>query len=323
MKKLGIITILFICLLFTYSTGHVVADNVLSVYGENDSRLIKPNGKTDRHYTHGGKLVYLAQPHWQWLEDFSNWDAAGTEQAVDTAVGFFIGQNIYTPDNPGHPSQRKSEDMYFAGWLYGGMFVQRATNDVLEHIELNVGVIGPSSKAEEVQDEIHEWLRSDKPEGWENQISDEPAADFTYVRQYRITDGPLKPTDKTDVIAEYGFTAGSVHRHVQAGLTFRYGFNLGNTFGPGRMNLPSGISIFRKKTDKSGYFFARFGARAVEYNRFLTGLSPEPLVGELQIGAVYTYKSFEIGYSQTFFTQEFKEQSGKDSLGTVSVSYLF
>nr|MBC8392958.1 DUF2219 family protein [Deltaproteobacteria bacterium] len=86
---------------------------------------------------------------------------------------------------------------------------------------------------------------------------------------------------------------------------------------------PSGISTFRKDTDKSGYFFARFGARAVEHNRFLTGLSPESLVGELQVGAVYTYKKLELGYSQTFFTQEFKEQSGNDSIGAVSISYHF
>ena len=323
MKKPGIITILFVCLLFTSSTGHVVADNALSVYGENDSRLIKPSGKTDRHYTHGGKIVYLTQPDWQWLGDFAEWDAAGPDQPADTAVGFFIGQNIYTPDNVAKPARRKAEDMQFAGWLYTGMFVQRATNDTLEHIELNVGIIGPSSKAEEIQDEIHEWLRSNKPEGWDDQISDELAVDVTYMRKQRLLDGWLKPTDKTDVIAEYGFTAGSVHRHAQAGLTFRYGFNLGHTFGPGRMNLPSGISTFRKDTDKSGYIFARFGARAVEHNRFLTGLSPEPFVGELQIGTVYTYKSLEIGYSQTFFTQEYKQQSANDSLGAVSVSYHF
>ena len=143
------------------------------------------------------------------------------------------------------------------------------------------------------------------------------------MRQQRLLDGWFTPTDKTDWLAEYGFTAGSVHRHAQAGLTFRYGFNLGNTFAPGRLEIPSGVSTFRKPAQKSGYLFARAAVRAVEYNRFLTGLSTEPLVGQFQLGAVYQYKKLEIGYSQTFFTQEFKQQSGTDSIGTVTVACRF
>ena len=319
----GVVSCCIFLMIFFFA-AEVVAEDVLSLYGENDSRLIKPNGKTDRHYTHGMKLIYLTQPDWKWLEDFSEWEMAGPDQTVDTAVGFFIGQNIYTPDNPHKPAMRKPKDMSFAGWLYAGLFAQRATDHQLDHVELNIGVIGPSSKANQVQDEIHEMIRSERPQGWETQINDELAADFTYMRQQRLLDGCFKPTDKTDVITEYGFTAGSVHRHAQAGLTFRYGFNLGNTFGPGRLELPSGISTLRKDTaKKSGYVFARAAVRAVEHNRFHTGLSTEPLVGQLQLGAVYQYKKLELGYSQTFFTQEFKQQSGNDSIGAVTVSCRF
>ena len=203
------------------------------------------------------------------------------------------------------------------------MFAQRATAHQLDHVELSIGVIGPSSQADNVQDSIHEFLHSDKPQGWDTQISDELAADVTFMRQQRLLDGWLKPTESTDVITEYGFTAGSVHRHVQAGMTFRYGFNLGSTFGPGRLEIPSGISTLRKTGQKSGYLFARAAVRAVEYNRFLTGLSTEPLVGQFQLGAVYTHKKLELGYSQTFFTQEFKQQSGTDSIGAVTVACRF
>ncbi len=314
---------LFICLLVVFLTGQVIAENALSFYLENDSRGIKPNGNTDRHYTNGTKLVYLTQPDWQWLQEFSKWNSAGLDQHVDTAVGFFIGQNIYTPDYPAEPAKRKRREMSFAGWLYTGLFAQRGTDHQLEHLEFNIGVIGPSSRADEVQDAFHRWIQSEKPVGWDSQINDEFAVDIMYMRKQRLLAGWFKPTERTDVIAEYGFTAGSVHRHAQASVTFRYGFNLGNTFGPGRKDLPSGISTFRKDTDQSGYLFARIGGRAVEHNRFLTGLTPEPLVGELQVGAVYTYKRLEIGYSQTFFTREYKQQSANDSFAAITVSYHF
>jgi hypothetical protein len=47
------------------------------------------------------------------------------------------------------------------------------------------------------------------------------------------------------------------------------------------------------------------------------------LVGEFQVGAVYQCNKLELGYSQTFFTREFGEQSGKDSIGAITITYRF
>jgi hypothetical protein len=298
------------------------ADESVSFYLENDSRFTKPNGNTDRHYTNGGKLVYVTQPEWAWLADFSRWHFGNEGEPVDTAAGFFLGQHIYTPDHADEPANRDPEDRVFAGWLYTGLFAERATADVLDHVEINAGVIGPSSLAEETQDGIHSLLDSDESIGWDEQLEDEFAMDAMFMRQQRVTGGCLKPTEHTDVIGEYGFTVGSVHRQAQAGLTFRYGYNLGKTFGPGRLSLPAGISRFRQPS-KSAYAFIRGAGKAVEYDRFLTGLSHEPFVGELQAGLVYQTGRFELGYSQTFLTREFDEQHGKDSYGELTVSCRF
>lgn len=320
MKYKQWIFVLIVVLVFGFSK--TFADDALSFYLENDSRFLKPNGNTDRHYTNGGKLVYLTQPDWEWLNDFSQWHFAEDGQPADSAVGFFLGQHIYTPDYCDEPQKRHPEDMRYAGWLYTGMFVQRATADKLDHVELNAGVIGPSSHAEQTQNCIHDLINSNEAVGWDGQIEDEFAMDAMYMRQQRFTEGFLKPTEHTDVIGEYGFTVGSVNRLAQAGLTFRYGYNLGGSFGPGRLSVPSGISTLRQKS-KTFYGFIRTGGKLVEYNRFLTGLTHEPFVGELQAGVVYQTGRFEFGYSQTFFTRAFEEQHGKDSFGAFTVSMLF
>ncbi len=323
-EKQSVLRVLLACLFLTGLVDRLVAKEAVQLYVENDSRWIKPNHKTDRHYTHGTKLVYLTQPDWECLEDFSQWwNFAEEGETVDTAVGYFLGQHIYTPDHVSKPWLRSPEDRKFAGWLYVGLFAQRATDDVMDHVELNVGVIGPSSQAQQVQEEIHDLINSDDPIGWEDQIGDEPAADFIFMRQQRIMDGCLAPTESTDVITEYGFTAGSVHRHLQAGVTFRYGQNLGKTFIPGRLELPAGVSSLRDEPVESTYLFTRFAGRAIEHNRFLTGLDPEPFMGEFQVGAVYKRNRLEVGYSQTFYTQEFEEQSGVDSIGALTVSWAF
>ncbi|MCD6174857.1 MAG: lipid A deacylase LpxR family protein [Planctomycetes bacterium] len=305
-------------MLFVILSGYGFAKDAISLYLENDSRRFKPNHATDRHYTHGTKFVYLTQPNWQWLEDFSQWHFADANQPVDTAVGFFLGQNIYTSDHVDKPARRSDKDMVFAGWLYTGMFAQRATDHLLDHLELSIGVIGPSSKAEQFQKALHDAI------GWDDQLGDELAVDLSFMRKQRLQSGWFKPTEHTDFIAEYGFTVGSVHRHLQAGVTFRYGFNLANTFGPARMALPSGISTLRKdETAQSVYLFARASGKAIEHNRFLTGLKAEPLMAEFQVGIVHQFKKVELGYSQTFFTQEFEEQSGKDSFGAFTLSWKF
>ena len=74
------------------------AGGMLSGYWENDSRYTKPNGATDRHYTSGAKLVYSTQPDWHWVQDFSDWALFSHPASVDPAVGFFLGQKIYTPN---------------------------------------------------------------------------------------------------------------------------------------------------------------------------------------------------------------------------------
>jgi len=316
-KRVSIFIFLFLFSAYGFATDAV------SVYTENDSRRLKPNHPTDRHYTHGTKIVYLTQPDWKWLGDFADWSATGPDEDVETAVGFFMGQSIYNPDHADDPQKRGPKDMVFAGWLYTGMFAQRATDHILDHLEMDIGVIGPSSKAEQVQSCMHNLLNSNEIIGWDDQLSDELAFDVSYVRKQRVPDGWLRPTESTDVIFEYGVMAGSVYCGAQAGAVFRYGFNLGNTFGPGRLSLPAGVSALRKSDARSGYLFARATGNAVGYNRFLTGLDTEPLVGEFQVGAVYQHKQLELGYSQTFFTREFGEQSGKDSFGAVTITCRF
>ena len=120
----------------------------LGLYLDNDGRWFKPNHNTDRHYTSGVKLVYGFQPNWQWLEDFGKWNFPFfpvDSQETAVAAGLFIGQNIYTPDRIDEPLKRHEKDMKYAGWLYTGLFIQRAAGPVMDQLELDVGMVGPSA----------------------------------------------------------------------------------------------------------------------------------------------------------------------------------
>jgi hypothetical protein len=193
----------------------------------------------------------------------------------------------------------------------------------MDQAEINVGMIGPSTKADKFQKYIHDIIGGDDPVGWENQMNDEPAADFSFMRRQKIRPAWLKSQKNLDLIAEYGFTAGSLHRHAQAGIMARAGWPLPDDFGPGRLELPEGPADRDDALQKIFYLFLRFSGMAVEHNRFLDGLKEEPLVGEVQAGLVYQINDFEIAYSQRFFTQQFVGQHGRDRIGTLTLNWRF
>ncbi|HOK66407.1 MAG TPA: lipid A deacylase LpxR family protein [Anaerohalosphaeraceae bacterium] len=298
-----------------------------TIYAENDSRYLKPNHNTDRHYTNGFKLVYGFQPNWRWLDGYGQMDVPffpAPQGPVETAAGVFLGQNIYTPDYVDEPAKRRLKDMRFAGWLYSGLFVQRANEQVLDQAELSLGVIGPSAKGRQIQTCVHEAMHSGRPIGWDSQLGDRPAVDFSWYRKHRLQGAFWKPSEKIDFLSEYGFTAGSVFCHLQASVVGRFGFwELPKDWGPDRLELPAGAIAEAFRKEKAGYFFVRLGGRAVGYNQFLTDLDPEPLVGHLQVGCVIQLRSLELGYSQTYLTQEYKEQNYFDGYGALTVKWDF
>jgi hypothetical protein len=299
-------------------------NSTFRVYWENDGTFIKPIMRTDRHYTEGLKLVYTHQPDCNLLRDFARWNNFGDGEAnVATAVGYFFGQNMYTPDHADDPTARRDNDRVFAGWMYGGIFAQRATQKEMEHFELNLGVIGPSAGGSKMQTFVHNVVHQEEPNGWKSQLKDESAIDFTWLKRQRA-DGLLFGGEPNfDSHLEYGFTAGSVHRNANLGVIFRWGDNLPNNFGPGRLEAPDCATgpIGDKQTYL--YFFTRAGVKVVQYDRFLTGLEEEPAVGQFQLGVVWRYKSFEVSYSQTFLTREYREQPQADSFAALNLSCYF
>jgi hypothetical protein len=304
--------------------GIASGQETFTLYVENDGTFIKPLYRTDRHYTDGVKLAFTHQPDVNFLKDYSRWNGFGENDGeVRTALGYFFGQNIYTPDHADKPAARAEHDRVFAGWLYGGIFAQRAADNQMEHLELNLGMIGPAASGSAIQNFVHDVISADKAKGWTSQLGNEFAADVTWLRRQRVADRYFARTENFDSHLEYGATVGTLHRNANLGIIFRYGMNLPNDFGPGRLEAPASACIDKPAELQTLYLFTRLGGKLVQYDRFLSGLDTEPAVGQFQVGAVYRYKSFEISYSETFLTREYKEQGSTDSYGAINLMWRF
>jgi lipid A 3-O-deacylase len=295
-----------------------------TLYGENDGTFVKPLYRTDRHYTNGTKLVFTHQPDVNFLKEFAQWNGFGQNDGqVTTAMGYFYGQNLYTPDYVDAPALRPRHDMVYAGWMYGGIFAQRAADNQMEHLELNLGMIGPAAGGAATQRMVHDVIGAGEPVGWTHQLDNEVEADVTWLRRQRIAEQYFKRTENFDSHLEYGATAGSLHRNANMGIVLRYGINLPNDFGPGRLEAPASACVGKSTDVQTAYLFTRVGGKLVQYDRFLSGLTTEPAVAQLQVGAVYRYKSLEISYSETFLTREYKEQGSTDSYGAINLTWWF
>ena len=89
-------------------------------------------------------------------------------------LGLFLGHNLYTPRSIA-VSAPQPLDRPWAAWLYLGGVAQRARDDRIDTIELDLGLVGPAALGRDVQSGWHRLIGSPQPQGWQHQIPNEPA----------------------------------------------------------------------------------------------------------------------------------------------------
>ena len=292
---------------------------------------------TDRHYTQGLRFTYLGSEHREpgWLKDFPS----GAFHVQTWRWGGELGQAIYTPEDL-KASIPLPDDRPYAGWLYGGVILQRrgATPEsaipVLENIRLQLGVVGPGSLAKEEQNAAHFVGGFGQAEGWHNQLGNEPGFALKYQRAWRLAPGT--PREWTaDFIPHAGGSLGNVDTSARVGATLRAGWHLPDDFGVqtiDSLGVTDGGRTSAEGRRRGFYFFGRVEERAVARNEFLDGSmfrrnSPQvdrrPFVCELQGGAVLVLGRLDVALVLVYRTKEFDGQTCEDTFGSLSVSMNF
>ncbi len=304
----------------------------MTLYTENDSSYYVPESTADRYFTHGTKLVLTHQPAYAdtLAQQLGTIFPIGNNEPVDTAVGYVFGHNIYTPDNIRN-TVANPNDRPYAGWLYGGMFLQRSVNDQeLDHLELNLGVVGPAALGEPIQKFVHRFTDSPEPKGWDDQLHDEFGINFIYKHKWKFTlAGDAREGFGLQTIPQAGFTVGNINRDLNAAATFRAGWNLPNDFGPGRLDDVLAATGNPYAKDLSIYGYVRAGGRYVEHDVFISGnndhdslgVAEEHWVAELEYGVAMAYKRFMVHWSNRHITEEFEQQERSHIVGVWMVSW--
>ncbi len=303
-----------------------------SVHAEND---LWGDGK-DRHYTHGTKLsVAPAGDPPRWLRRLGNY-VPFFAPGHDAGVEFSIGQNIFTPADIEDPNLIE-DDRPYAGWLYAsasllGVLDEDPARRVSNVLEITVGVVGPSSGADEVQRRWHKIIDTRTPRGWDHQLNDELGLVLTYTRIWEHF-GRIGAQGPEFSFAPHAVGAlGNVYTYAGAGAMLRMGFNLRSDLGPPAIS-PSfpGSAYFRTRSSWSGYLFAGVEGRLMARNIFLDGNTFKDShsverrigVGDLQVGAVVRYHNVRIAFSNVFRSKEFDGQQDSTEYGAINLTVLY
>ena len=317
--------------------------STFSFYLENDTFA-----DTDRDYTNGTKLSWISPdladyqenpkiPQWSYpLIDrlpFVN------EPGFQRAISISIGQNIYTPEDL-KQSDLIQNDRPYAGISYFAIGFHSKNSCRMDTLEFDLGIVGRHSYAEDCQKVVHEWIDSTDPEGWHNQLKDEPVLNIFYGRKWKLVQSGIGSGFGYDLIPHVGCALGNVATLANAGAQVRFGWNLPNDFGTFLIRPGSDSNAPLDKQDPRFFpryhrigihLFAAVDGHAVLRNIFLDGntfrdshsVDKKPFVVNFGVGAGVIIYRFKITYAYVYRTKEFKTQKDEQEFGAITVSYTF
>lgn len=186
---------------------------------------------------------------------------------------------------------------------------------------INLGIVGPQSYADEAQKLFHSVTGDDKPQGWHNQIKNEPGIIIAYSHAQRLLDYKITDGFRTDFIGGLGANLGNVNTEGRIKALGRIGFNLPYNFEAQRIDAASGQDVEWIETSKADWhLYLSFGgiARFVGYDITLDGntfansrsVDKKWLVGETNLGISARYKLLELCLNWTVRTEDFNTQRG-------------
>ena len=287
---------------------------------------------TDRDYTNGVLFQYIGPandlPGWaEWASDRLDW----LTPAHRWRVSYGLGQNMYTPQditlqNP------PLDDRPYAGFLYASAGLIGDTGSQLDVIQLDVGVVGEPSLAEQSQKFVHSVIGSPNPEGWGTQLEDEIAFRLLYERTWRA--GRKLPIDlfdlAVDVTPHIGGALGTIETYLAGGFSARIGQDLADDYGPPRVRPAlSGPGFFEDQDGFSWYLFAGLQGRAVARDLFVEGntftdsrgLDLKRIQGDLQAGLAVQVFRTEVAFTYVLRSPQYVGQTHYSRFGSLNLRF--
>ena len=238
--------------------------SIWTLQGENAS--ISAGTPTDRLYVNGLRLGWTSPTTVvpDFLADLGRtlWGNGQQRVAID------LTQQIYTPTDTSLAIPNRFDRPY-AGVLLGNFTLMSDSADSRSVLTLSLGVVGPGSGAENVQNGFHDLIGQGQTNGWGGQIQNTPAIEVLHERTWRLPMGTVAGLE-TDALPALTVGVGDLRDYLQTGVTFRFGQGLDSDFGVPRIRPGlSGGDAFRPTRPFAWYVFGGVNGQAVAYDMLL------------------------------------------------------
>ncbi len=303
--------------LIPYNRHHI------SLSSDNDAYFESTN--YDRYYTAGHNLSYVSKEFSNTIFDNISLLTFISDERVQ-AFGVSIGQEIYTP-NARFSLIPPTNDAPYGGYLYINTMLQTRTNNFLEQISLNLGVVGKYSFAKEAQDLIHDLVNYRHLLGWDNQIKNEFIFNVYYKGMYKFS----VIDDIIDLLPYASIALGNAHTHLEIGTRLRIGYGLNGDFSSPKATT-NHIGSTSINDSFRIYFVCGVSERLVGRNIFLEGntiggyksmLDLNRFVYETELGATIAWRGISLSYMYSYKQKEFVEQLANSNYATIRLEVSF
>lgn len=297
-----------------------IAQNYKNEFGfksDNDAYLFYGQ---DRYYTNGLFIYYRHALNQQHLNK-------GLEKIT---YEISAGQKMFNPIS-GAVGIKEMQDRPFAGYLYAGgsanFFYKKES---ILKVGLELGVVGPDALGEEAQKLLHKLVGFYEIDGWQYQIKNEFAANFSAQYTHLLHRNERL---NLDFSFEGYANVGNIFSGAGAGILFRTGkinqlFNTSYT-----QSQISNNAKTAKLVKNEVFFYAKPQLNYVAYDATIQGSmfnndSPvtykvKPIVFAQQLGFNYSSQRFTFDFGVLFKSKEVKSDAKAHQFGSIAMYYRF
>ena len=198
---------------------------------ENDAFVMEDDG-----YTNGMGLTYGKGPFKQfnndnlpnWLLGLSKDLYVSTMKNKQRAVAHMFFQRMQTPSDITEPDLIV-DDVPYAGLLAWQGTLYAWDDLVSDQLSLILGFVGPVTFAEQAQTFIHNLMNVNEPQGWDNQIQNEPVFKIEAQRIWSLYRSGGKRR-QFDILGLWGAGIGNLESATKGGFAIRWGTNLKHSY---------------------------------------------------------------------------------------------
>lgn len=305
---------IFVIICFGFSLLTPTLASQWHIQIENDATFAQ-----DGNYTNALALGWESAPiadltlRRQKLPLWLHWQHAFLIQQPNSknAYGFKMNQRMWTP-NEIKIATPQANDRPYTGLLQLESHTSSYKNDYAQKNWLAIGITGPASGAEQIQNYFHDWLGASEPKGWQYQIEQQLTLQFAYEVDALLYRKPSIANTDWEISSFAHIDIGNFRSQADVGLMLRWGTDLADTFG--RLsshyaqlgNITSQVStsaIIAYSKIQLGY---RFNDLSIQGDLpYQSNVKVQHQQAKVSLGFIWSLSSFAIDWSFNGYTKDY------------------